>query len=154
MSYFSNSSGRLLERMFLGCVYCGLLRFFGISSMVLLGLQDRVMSSSWNGAGSMVTTLSKPISGDFPAEVRELLALREGLLIIKKCNLVVIYVEVDAANIPSGLNGDDFQWSAIGPIFNDIKVLLGDVGVVYCMYILRSRNTIAHTLAALALFSK
>ncbi|KAL5749821.1 hypothetical protein ACOSP7_024424 [Xanthoceras sorbifolium] len=78
-------------------------------------------------AGSVVVSLSKPIFGDFPVKVWELLALRE---------------EVFIAN------------NVAGPIFNDSKVLFGDVGVVSCQHVLQSRNMVAHTLAALALSSR
>ncbi|KAL5835021.1 hypothetical protein ACOSQ4_014518 [Xanthoceras sorbifolium] len=62
-----------------------------------------------NDTGSVIAALSKPISNDFSMEACELLALREGLLLANMHNLVMNCVEVNAANIASGLNGDDFQ---------------------------------------------
>ncbi|KAL5837440.1 hypothetical protein ACOSQ3_014609 [Xanthoceras sorbifolium] len=57
-----------------------------------------------NDTGSVIAALSKPISNDFSMEACELLALREGLLLANMHNLVMNCVEVNAANIASGLN--------------------------------------------------
>ncbi|KAK4840859.1 hypothetical protein QYF36_019887 [Acer negundo] len=83
----------------------------------------------------------------------ELLALREGLLLTKNLGFVVNLVEVDTANVASGLTGDSFQWSDAGPIVIDIKGLFEDVGVVKCLSTPRNENVMAHTLAALAFSS-
>ncbi|KAL5767866.1 hypothetical protein ACOSQ2_014649 [Xanthoceras sorbifolium] len=102
---------------------CGLYQFSRISSMVMLG-ENKLNSDASvrpgsgfigvgaiirNDTGSVIAALSKPISDDFSMEACELLALREGLLLANMHNLVMNCVEVNAANIASGLNGDDFQ---------------------------------------------
>ncbi|KAL5851372.1 hypothetical protein ACOSQ3_006490 [Xanthoceras sorbifolium] len=83
--------------------------------------------------GKVVAASAKPLLGFFPAELGELLALREGLLLAKELSLVIEWVELDAVNI---------------------KALFGDVGVFNCHVIPRSRNGMTHSLASLAFSSK
>ncbi|KAL5775424.1 hypothetical protein ACOSP7_012981 [Xanthoceras sorbifolium] len=48
--------------------------------------------------GKVIAASAKPLLGFFPAELGELLALREGLLVAKELSLIIKWVELDAAN--------------------------------------------------------
>ncbi|KAL5836959.1 hypothetical protein ACOSQ3_014128 [Xanthoceras sorbifolium] len=74
--------------------------------------------------GKVVAASAKPILGFFPAELGELLALREGLLLAKELNLIT-------------------EWA-----------LFRAVGVSNCHAIPRSGNGMSHSLASLAFSSK
>ncbi|KAL5784581.1 hypothetical protein ACOSQ2_006973 [Xanthoceras sorbifolium] len=82
--------------------------------------------------GKVVAASAKPLLGFFPAELGELLALREGLLVAKELSLIIEWVELDAASI----------------------ALFRAVGVSNYHVIPRSRNGMAHSLASLAFSSK
>ncbi|KAI9152736.1 hypothetical protein LWI28_000226 [Acer negundo] len=103
-----------------------------------------------NDIGQVVVAMTKFVLGFFSAEMVELLALREGLLSAKNLGFIANWVEVDAANVASGLACDSFQWSDAGPIVIDIKGLFEDVRVVKCLSTPRNGNVMAYTLAALA----
>ncbi|KAL5748794.1 hypothetical protein ACOSQ2_026091 [Xanthoceras sorbifolium] len=80
--------------------------------------------------GKIIVASTKPLLGFFSAELGELLALLEGLLLAKELNLVIEWVELDAVN--------------------NVKALFRDVGVFNGHDIPRSRNRMAHSLASLA----
>ncbi|KAL5756816.1 hypothetical protein ACOSQ2_021562 [Xanthoceras sorbifolium] len=104
--------------------------------------------------GFVVAASSKPFEGLFSAEVGELLALREGLLLAAGLNLKIEFVEVDAVNVVSGVSDGDFFFSPVGHVVNDIRALYKELGVVSSLAIPRVRNSLAHSLASLALSSK
>ncbi|KAL5784227.1 hypothetical protein ACOSQ2_006619 [Xanthoceras sorbifolium] len=103
--------------------------------------------------GKVVAASAKPLLGFFPAELGELLALREGLLLAKELSLVIEWVELDAVNVVAKVFSS-FPSSFVDPIVNEIKALFGDVGVFNCHVIPRSRNGMTHSLASLAFSSK
>ncbi|KAK3183029.1 hypothetical protein Dsin_030315 [Dipteronia sinensis] len=103
-----------------------------------------------DGDGKVIAALSKPISGIFTAEMGELLAVREGLLLVKFLKLSIQWVEVDASNVDFVVNSTDFLGGFAGCVIEDIKALSKDVGVLKCQAIPRSGNGVAHTLTALA----
>ncbi|KAL5790970.1 hypothetical protein ACOSQ2_005858 [Xanthoceras sorbifolium] len=98
-------------------------------------------------------TSAKPLLGFFPAELGELLALREGLLVAKELSLSIEWVELDAANVVARVS-NSCPFSFMDPIVSDIKALFRAVGVSNCHAIPRSRNGMAHSLASLAFSSK
>ncbi|KAL5807728.1 hypothetical protein ACOSQ3_028419 [Xanthoceras sorbifolium] len=53
--------------------------------------------------GKVVAASAKPLLRFFPAELGELLALREGLLLAKEFNLIIEWVELDAATVVARL---------------------------------------------------
>ncbi|KAL5854169.1 hypothetical protein ACOSQ4_003971 [Xanthoceras sorbifolium] len=55
----------------------------------------------------VVAASAKPLFGFFPAELGELLALREGLLLAKELNLIIEWVELDVVNIVARIFGCD-----------------------------------------------
>ncbi|KAL5781686.1 hypothetical protein ACOSP7_006715 [Xanthoceras sorbifolium] len=103
--------------------------------------------------GKVVAASAKPLLGFFPAELGELLALREGLLVAKELSLIVEWVELDAANVVARVF-NSCPRSFMDPIVSDIKALFRAVGVSNCHAIPRSRNGMAHSLASLAFSSK
>ncbi|KAL5764109.1 hypothetical protein ACOSP7_016457 [Xanthoceras sorbifolium] len=105
-----------------------------------------------DGQGKIVVASAKPLLGFFSAELGELLALREGLLLAKELNLVIEWVELDAVNVVARVFSS-FPCSFVDPIIKDVKALFRDVGVSNCHSIPRSRNGMAHSLASLAFSS-
>ncbi|KAL5784931.1 hypothetical protein ACOSQ2_007323 [Xanthoceras sorbifolium] len=103
--------------------------------------------------GKVVAALAKPLLGFFPAELGELLALREGLLLAKEFSLVIEWVELDAVNVVARIFSY-FPSSFVDPIVNDVKALFRDMGVFNCHAIPRSRNGMIHSLAFLTFSSK
>ncbi|KAL5743553.1 hypothetical protein ACOSQ2_026669 [Xanthoceras sorbifolium] len=101
---------------------------------------------------SVVAASAKPLLGFFPAELGELLALREGLLLAKEFNLIVEWVELDAVNVVARVS-NSFPCSVMDPIISDVKALFRAVGVSTCHVIPRSGNGMAHSLASLAFSS-
>ncbi|KAL5773784.1 hypothetical protein ACOSQ2_013708 [Xanthoceras sorbifolium] len=91
--------------------------------------------------------------GFFSAELGELLALREGLLLAKELSLVIEWVELDAVNVVARVFSS-FPSSFVDPIVNDVNALFRDVGVSNCHVIPRSRNGMTHSLTSLAFSSK
>ncbi|KAK4848081.1 hypothetical protein QYF36_014279 [Acer negundo] len=61
-------------------------------------------------------------------ELGELLDLREGLLLAKDLGFKVSWVDVNAANVASGLNGNVSFCSDAGLIFDDVKGMFEVVG--------------------------
>ncbi|KAL5834303.1 hypothetical protein ACOSQ4_013800 [Xanthoceras sorbifolium] len=104
-------------------------------------------------SGKVVAASAKPLLGFFPAELGELLALREGLLVAKELSLIIEWVELDAANAVARIS-NSCPSSFMDPIVYDIKALFRVVGVSNCHAIPRSRNGMAHSLASLAFSSK
>ncbi|KAL5780580.1 hypothetical protein ACOSQ2_011317 [Xanthoceras sorbifolium] len=98
----------------------------------------------------MVAGLSKIIHGSFSPEARELLVLREGLVLAKQLDLSVKWVECDAVNIITWVNSSSLGFSNFDPIFQDVRALYRVVSVVSCHTISRLWITLADTLAALA----
>ncbi|KAL5788264.1 hypothetical protein ACOSP7_005213 [Xanthoceras sorbifolium] len=103
--------------------------------------------------GKVVAASAKPLLGFFPAELGELLALREGLLLAKEFNLIIEWVELDAVNVVARVF-NSLPCSVMDPIFSDVKALFRDVGVSNCHAIPRSGNGMAHSLASLVFSSK
>ncbi|KAL5783938.1 hypothetical protein ACOSQ2_006330 [Xanthoceras sorbifolium] len=103
--------------------------------------------------GKVVAASAKPLLGFFPAELGELLALREGLLLAKEFNLIIEWVELDAVNVVARVF-NSLPCSVMDPIISDVKALFRDVGVINCHVIPRSGNGMAHSLASLAFSSK
>ncbi|KAL5757092.1 hypothetical protein ACOSQ2_021838 [Xanthoceras sorbifolium] len=103
--------------------------------------------------GKVVAASAKPLLGFFPAELGELLALREGLLLAKEFNLIIEWVELDAVNVVARVF-NSLPCSAMDPIISDVKALFRAVGVSNCHVIYRSGNGMAHSLASLAFSSK
>ncbi|KAL5738556.1 hypothetical protein ACOSP7_031317 [Xanthoceras sorbifolium] len=103
--------------------------------------------------GKVVAASAMPLLGFFLAELGELLALREGLLLAKELSLVIEWVELDAVNVVARVFSS-FPCSFVDPIVNDVKALFRDMGVSNCHAIPRSRNGMAHSLASLAFSSK
>ncbi|KAL5748401.1 hypothetical protein ACOSQ2_025698 [Xanthoceras sorbifolium] len=101
----------------------------------------------------VVAASAKPLLGFFPAELGELLVLREGLLLAKKLSLVIEWVELDVVNVVAKVFSS-FPSSFVDPIVNDVKALFRDVRVFNCYVIPRSRNGMAHSLASLVFSSK
>ncbi|KAL5789913.1 hypothetical protein ACOSQ2_004801 [Xanthoceras sorbifolium] len=102
--------------------------------------------------GKVVAASAKPLLGFFPAELDELLALREGLLVAKELSLIIEWVELDAANAVARIF-NSCPSSFMDPIVSDIKALFRVVGVSNYHVIPRSRNGMAHSLASLAFSS-
>ncbi|KAL5764455.1 hypothetical protein ACOSQ2_017049 [Xanthoceras sorbifolium] len=103
--------------------------------------------------GKVVAASAKPLLGFFPAELGELLALREGLLLAKEFNLSIEWVELDAVNVVARVS-NSLPSSVLDPICSDVKALFRAVGVSNCHAIPRSGNGMAHSLASLAFSSK
>ncbi|KAI9191588.1 hypothetical protein LWI28_010488 [Acer negundo] len=93
-----------------------------------------------DGDGKVITALSKPFPSFFDAELGELLAVREGLLLAKTLKLSMHLVEMDARNASSAINSLTSLASSAGCIIDDIKALCKDVGVLKCQAIPRSGN--------------
>ncbi|KAK2635037.1 hypothetical protein Ddye_029829 [Dipteronia dyeriana] len=99
----------------------------------------------------IIDVVSKPLQGSFCAEVGEFLALREGLLLAKRSNLIVELAEVDVVSVDIGVNSFVTVNNAANFIVNDIKALLKEVGGCMCHAISRVGNTLAHDLASVLL---
>ncbi|KAK0604832.1 hypothetical protein LWI29_019932 [Acer saccharum] len=57
-----------------------------------------------DNSGKVVAAISKPVCGNFSAELGELIALQEGLLLAKRLSLSIGSVEVDAVNVAAMVN--------------------------------------------------
>ncbi|KAK1578622.1 hypothetical protein Q3G72_031739 [Acer saccharum] len=86
--------------------------------------------------------------GQFDAEVAW-----ENLCLAKRFQLKVSWVERDAVNVVSGILSKKLLNNVVGPIIDNIKALLSEVGVVNYLAIPRARNLVAHTLAFVAFSS-
>ncbi|KAL5794875.1 hypothetical protein ACOSP7_003469 [Xanthoceras sorbifolium] len=66
--------------------------------------------------GKVVAASAKPLLGFFPAKLGELLALREGLLLVKEFNLIIEWVKLDAVNVVARVF-NSLPCSVMDPIF-------------------------------------
>ncbi|KAL5785269.1 hypothetical protein ACOSQ2_007661 [Xanthoceras sorbifolium] len=98
--------------------------------------------------GLVVAALFKPFVSSFSTETGDYLALREGLLLAKNLGMVVHRVELDTANVISGINSVDDSLEVAGLIISDVQSFCSEVGVVNCYAIPRNRNKVAHSLAS------
>ncbi|KAL5771617.1 hypothetical protein ACOSP7_015771 [Xanthoceras sorbifolium] len=121
--------------------------------MILWGVWSERNAVVHSKSSRVVAASAKPLLGFFPAELGELLALREGLLVAKELSLSIEWVELDAANVVARVF-NSCPFSFMDPIVSDIKALFRAVGVSNCHAIPRSRNGMAHSLASLAFSSK
>ncbi|KAL5743255.1 hypothetical protein ACOSQ2_026371 [Xanthoceras sorbifolium] len=87
--------------------------------------------------GKVVAASAKPLLGFFPAELGELLALREGLLLAKELSLIIEWVEVDVVNVVARVFNSSPS-SFMDPIVSDVKAPFRSVGVSKCHVIPRS----------------
>ncbi|KAK4852374.1 hypothetical protein QYF36_023464 [Acer negundo] len=94
-----------------------------------------------DASGRVVAAVSKYVAGFITAELGDMLALREGLLLAKSFNLIISVAEVDANNVASMLNSDVASLSDVFLLINDIKALCkvgGEVGkwfgLSYCRF--------------------
>ncbi|KAK0607953.1 hypothetical protein LWI29_023201 [Acer saccharum] len=101
-----------------------------------------------DSTSKVIVALAKPLIGKFSVEIGEFLTIREGLCLAKRFQLKVSWVEDDAMNVMSGILNNKLENCVAGPIINDIKALLTNVGVINCLAIPRDRNLVAHTLAS------
>ncbi|KAL5759510.1 hypothetical protein ACOSQ2_018348 [Xanthoceras sorbifolium] len=104
-------------------------------------------------SGDIVAAVSKKFPGFFSAEVGELIALREGLLLVKSLGLKICVAEVDASNVASMVNEAGSSLGDASFIVEEIKVLCSEVGDCRCLSIPRSGNRLAHVLASSAFSS-
>ncbi|KAL5760843.1 hypothetical protein ACOSQ2_019681 [Xanthoceras sorbifolium] len=103
--------------------------------------------------GKVVAASAKPLLGFFPAELGELLALREGLLLAQELNLIIEWVKLDAVNVVSRIFNSPPS-SVMDHIVSDVKALFRAVGVSNCHVISRSGNGMTHSLTSLVFSSK
>ncbi|KAH7575832.1 hypothetical protein JRO89_XS02G0228900 [Xanthoceras sorbifolium] len=104
-------------------------------------------------SGDIVAAVSKKFPGFFSAEVGELIALREGLLLVKSLGLKICVAEVDASNVASMVNEAGSSLGDASFIVEEIKVLCSEVGDCRCLSVPRSGNRLAHVLASSAFSS-
>ena len=103
--------------------------------------------------GLVIAARANQLPGNFTTTFGELIALREGLLLAQFFNLKVDYVEGFSSSVCSILN--DFI-PLVGEskfIMNDIKVMCSDVGIIKCLAVSISGNSLALKLACSAFSS-
>ncbi|KAK3188573.1 hypothetical protein Dsin_028134 [Dipteronia sinensis] len=125
---------------------------FGVDVSNGAGVEDDV-GKGMDASGRVVAAVSKSVASTVTAELGELLALREGLLLAKSFNLIISVAEVDATNVASMLNSDIPSLCDAFFLITDIKGLCKVVGDCRCQAISRFGNSLAHHLAALAFSS-
>ncbi|KAK0599621.1 hypothetical protein LWI29_007048 [Acer saccharum] len=102
--------------------------------------------------GNMVAAMSMPLGGFFEPEPGEFLSVREGLLLSKRLDLKIDWVELDAVHVASAVNYVYVNDGLAGVVLDDIRTLCREVGVSKCLSIPRQGNEMAHSLAARAFF--
>ncbi|KAL5844672.1 hypothetical protein ACOSQ3_010727 [Xanthoceras sorbifolium] len=80
----------------------------------------------------------------------EFLALKEGLVLAKSLNLVVLVAKVDASHVASAMNSSISCCGDASFVVSDIQALCSEVGNCLCLAIPRSGNRLAYVLASLA----
>ncbi|KAL5814201.1 hypothetical protein ACOSQ3_024991 [Xanthoceras sorbifolium] len=103
--------------------------------------------------GFLRAVISKTLPGIFSAEVGEILALREGLLLAKNLGNEVFLAEVDASNVALGVTDPISNYREAALVIKDIKALFQDVGVSKCQTISCLGISVAHNLASLTFSS-
>ncbi|TXG53850.1 hypothetical protein EZV62_019106 [Acer yangbiense] len=103
--------------------------------------------------GLVVATRSNQLPGKFNAHNGELVALREGLLLAQFYNLQVDLAEVISPSVVSFFNDSIPLVGESMFIVNDIKVLFSNVGIIKCLAISNSGNSLALKLAISAFSS-
>ncbi|TXG57006.1 hypothetical protein EZV62_018319 [Acer yangbiense] len=93
---------------------------------------------------------SYQLTSIFNAEIGELIALREGLLLAQFYNLKVDVAEVISLFVVSFLNDSIPPVGESNFIVKDIKAMFLDVGISKCLAVSRSGNSLARKLALLA----
>ncbi|KAK4854714.1 hypothetical protein QYF36_000379 [Acer negundo] len=106
-----------------------------------------------DSSGRVVAAISKSLLGNFSVEMAELLALREGLILAKRFNLIISSAEVDAVSVASLLNSEESYLGDALFLISDIKALCIEVGGCHCLAIPSSANSLAHALVTLAFSS-
>ncbi|KAK1584413.1 hypothetical protein Q3G72_032821 [Acer saccharum] len=96
--------------------------------------------------------MSMPLGGFFEPEQGEFLSVREGLLLAKRLDLKIDWVELDAVHVASAVNYVYVNDGLAGVVLDDIRALCREVGVSKCLSIPRQGNEMAHSLAARAFF--
>ncbi|KAK6122599.1 hypothetical protein DH2020_043656 [Rehmannia glutinosa] len=101
--------------------------------------------------GRVIACLAKPVSGSFDPLHAEIIAIREGLEMVRDIGTSVHYVETDSklavelCNNPTSISGHESSF-----VVGDIQELLLSVGGNYkCSFIPRQCNNVAHVLSSL-----
>ncbi|KAK3218284.1 hypothetical protein Dsin_012254 [Dipteronia sinensis] len=103
--------------------------------------------------GKVLVVRSNLAVGYFSAEVGQLIALREGLLLAKFYNFPVSLIEFSSSNVAAALNCHLPLLGDVCCVVNDIKVSFLEVGNCKCQASPKSRNSLAQNLASLAFSS-
>ncbi|KAL5835243.1 hypothetical protein ACOSQ4_014740 [Xanthoceras sorbifolium] len=159
-AFIHSGSGRLAEGLIAWAL--GSLKEFQISNWLKLNA-DVVVRPEFgyiglstiirDSAGWVVAASYKSVQGSFSVDARELLALRDGLLLAKRMGCSVQLVESDFSNAIGMVSNVVSCFRDIGCVIFDVKALCEEVGVVTCCVISRFRNGAAYSLAVLALSS-
>ena len=85
---------------------------------------------------------------NWSVEVAEFMAIREGLLVGQRMDIVVRVIKCDSYNIIRDINGT-LPLSPHPPVIVEIRLLLSSVSVDsgICRFILRCTNKVVHSLA-------
>ncbi|KAK0595189.1 hypothetical protein LWI29_004374 [Acer saccharum] len=92
-----------------------------------------------DSTGKVLVAVLKSVRGFYSAELGELLAVREGLILASNC-----LVEMDATNVAASIKDNKASIGDAGFVLEDVKALCVKVQVSECHATPRSRNTMAY----------
>ncbi|KAK3189493.1 hypothetical protein Dsin_029054 [Dipteronia sinensis] len=112
-----------------------------------------VGAAIWDDKGLVIAAQSNQLVGSFNADVGELIALREGLLLALFYNLQVDFAEVVSPTVVSFLNDPTPLVGESKFIVQDIKSMFLAIGICKSLAISKSGNSLALRLELLAFSS-
>ena len=106
-----------------------------------------VIIRDWKGA--TIAALCKPLQAHFSAELTEVLALEQGVLLAQEMQLARVLFECDASNVINAVN-DSTTGTPFGHIIQDI--IKAQSSFYFCSFrhLNRAFNYAAHELASFA----
>ena len=117
------------------------------------GLLFGIGAAICDDKGLVIAARAIQLPGNFSADVRELMALREGLLFAHFYNLKVEFAEMNSSSAVALLNDSKPLVGESKFLINDIKLLFVDVGIIRCLGVSKFGNSFVSKLAVTALIS-
>ncbi|KAK6118987.1 hypothetical protein DH2020_047273 [Rehmannia glutinosa] len=97
--------------------------------------------------GKVIASLSKHLSPEYPIEIGEAIACREGINLARSIQCSNLLVEADCIQLVNGIASDQKDYSYLGKIVEDIRAGQEFFNSAPLSHISRKANTLAHSLA-------
>ncbi|KAK6164142.1 hypothetical protein DH2020_001006 [Rehmannia glutinosa] len=101
--------------------------------------------------GKVIDSLTNHFSPEYPIDIAETIACREGMLLARTTQCSNLLIETDCLHLAQSINNNQEDLSYLGNIIEDIRSYRSSFSSVSFSYIPRETNNLAHSLARHAL---